>query len=177
MTRNTKTSRLLQILRHSFATLFSRAAPQVLKPEHQRQLALCIAQAEQGHRGEIRLIVEATLPSLQIWQGRTARQRAIQWFSDLRVWDTECNSGIVLYLLLADHKIEIVADRGIAAQVPQASWNQICKNLQDQINQAQLLEGLEQALCALGDLLRMHFPLQQDEINPDELSNDVVFRN
>ncbi|MGL6042184.1 MAG: TPM domain-containing protein, partial [Deefgea sp.] len=105
-------------------------------------LAQTITQAEQGHRGEIRLVVESSLPSALIWQDTTPRARAIDWFSQLRVWDTEGNTGILLYLLLAENKLELVADRGIANKVPQAQWDAICTQLQTHLAQHKIEIGL-----------------------------------
>ncbi|WP_373975466.1 TPM domain-containing protein [Chitinibacter sp. SCUT-21] len=147
---------------------------QQLNDEMGSRLALVISQAERGHRGEIRLVIEASLPLALAWQGLSARERAVQWFSDLRVWDTECNTGMVLYLLLAERKIELVADRGIAACVPQAQWDQICQQLQNKLAASQVEAGLTEAVQALGQLLQHHFPLTSTLCNPDELSNEPV---
>ena len=133
-----------------------------------------IMQAEKGHRGEIRLVIEHHLPLSQILSNTSARQRAIQWFSDLRVWDTEGNTGILLYLLLNEKKIELVADRGIASQVSQNEWNQICLNLQNKLTEQEVEAGLIMTLNQLGQLLIQHFPHVENEDNPDELSNTPV---
>jgi len=79
-------------------------------------------QSESRHNGEIRFAIETSLAPAQVWRGMSGRERAIEVFANLRVWDTEHNSGVLIYLLLADHDIEIVADRGIAAQVEQSAW-------------------------------------------------------
>ena len=81
-----------------------------------------IRQSETRHNGEIRFAIETSLAPARVWRGMSGRERAIEVFSELRVWDTEHNSGVLIYLLLADHDIEIVADRGIAAQVEQSAW-------------------------------------------------------
>lgn len=133
-----------------------------------------ITQAEQGHRGEIRLVVEHHLPFSLLLKQTTSRQRAIHLFSDLRLWDTEGNTGILLYLLLNEQKIEIVADRGIAAQVSQEQWNRICQQLQTQLGAEQVVTGLSDALQEFGDLLRAHFPLLENDPNPDELCNTPI---
>jgi uncharacterized membrane protein len=110
-----------------------------------------------------------------VLQKKEVRQRAIQWFSDLHVWDTGHNTGIVLYLLLAEKKIEIVADRGIAQFVQQDEWQTICAKLQQKMAADLVVDGLCEALTELGDLLRQHFPLQENSENPDELSNELIF--
>ncbi|QKJ66664.1 TPM domain-containing protein [Deefgea piscis] len=149
-------------------------AVQYFNAANQAALSQVITSAEQGHRGEIRLIIEARLPMALIWQNTTARERALSWFSDLRVWDTEGNTGIVLYLLLAERQLELVADRGIANKVPPAQWQAICQQLERDLAANQVLPGLSQTLKQLGDLLAQHFPLPIDSENPNELSNEPV---
>lgn len=134
-----------------------------------------IAAAEQGHRGEIRVVIESQLPVSVVLAGISPRQRAVSYFADLRVWDTEENSGILLYLLLAERKIEIVADRGIAKLVEQTEWNKICQQLQNQLGADQVLEGLSKAITEFGTLLRQHYPITTLANNPDELSNELIF--
>jgi uncharacterized membrane protein len=137
-------------------------------------LRLTIMQAEKNHRGEIRLVIEHHLSLPHILSNTSSRQRAIQWFSDLRIWDTEGNTGILLYLLLNEKKIEIVADRGIASQVSQEEWNQICLELQNNLSAQQVEAGITTALHQFGQLLIHHFPHVDNEDNPDELSNAPV---
>lgn len=145
-----------------------------LQAEHINALRETIIQAEKGHRGEIRLVVEHQLPLSAILKNVSARQRAIQWFSDLAVWDTEGNTGILLYLLLNEKKIEILADRGIASQVSQEEWDQICLTLQNKLSADEVKEGLTICLNQFGQLLTRHFPHVDNEDNPDELSNSPV---
>ncbi|QLG89643.1 TPM domain-containing protein [Chitinibacter bivalviorum] len=156
---------------------------QHLKPNRDRalfgpavaaQLTRAITASEYGHRGEIRLVVESHLLPSQLWHGISARERAISWFSDLRVWDTEGNTGIMLYLLLAENKLELVADRGIAGKVPQAQWDEICQRLQTDLAARQVEAGLSRTLHELGALLAEHFPLKEGQANPNELCNDPV---
>lgn len=142
---------------------------------NRQRLSQEIAKAEQGHRGEIRLVVESQLPFSVVRAGTTPRQRAIHWFSELHVWDTEENSGILLYILLAERKIEIVADRGIHKLVGQDAWNTICERLQNELAAAHVVEGLSEALIACAELLRQHFPIAEGADNPDELSNELIF--
>jgi uncharacterized membrane protein len=140
-----------------------------------QQLSATIAAAEQGHRGEIRVVVESQLPLSVVLKGVSSRQRAINYFADLRVWDTEENSGILLYLNLAERKIEIVADRGIAKLVEQTAWNKICQQLQHQLGADQVVEGLGKAIAEFGTLLRQHYPIDSRDSNPNELSNELIF--
>ena len=164
----------MQKLKRLWQHLKPNRALQYFNPASQAQLKQVISAAEQGHRGEIRLVIEARLPMSLIWQNTTARERALNWFSDLRVWDTEGNTGIVLYLLLAERQLELVADRGIANKVPPAQWQAICQQLERDLAANQVLPGLSQTLQQLGDLLAQHFPLPVDSENPNELCNEPV---
>ncbi|MBC3875755.1 TPM domain-containing protein [Undibacterium flavidum] len=167
-----KNNRLWQNLR---SLLLRNPYRQHFTSQHRTVLSQQIGAAEIGHRGEIRLVVETQLPITLILKHVSARQRAISWFSDLRVWDTEENSGILLYLLLSERKIEIVADRGIAKLVEQVEWDRICTQLQTQLGADHIHDGLHQALQDLGNLLRQHYPIQDTDTNPDELSNELIF--
>jgi uncharacterized membrane protein len=138
------------------------------------ELGALIQAAECGHRGEIRLVVEAKLPLRLIMQKCSTRQRALSWFSDLRVWDTEGNTGILLYLLLAENTLEIVADRGIAGKVPQAQWDAICQQLQQDLAAGQVQQGISSAITQLGQFLTQHFPIAALAANPNELCNEPV---
>jgi len=89
-----------------------------------------IRASERSHAGELRFAVEAGLHPLPVLRGQTARQRATEVFSDLRVWDTGHNSGVLIYVQLVDRRIEIVADRGINAKVPQPEWDAICRRME-----------------------------------------------
>ena len=142
---------------------------------NRHKLSQCIRDAEQGHRGEIRLVVETQLPLDAVLNNIDARARARAWFSQLSVWDTEENSGILIYLLLAEKKIEILADRGIAAQVDANEWELAVTQLRSQMAADHVVEGLCQCLQRCGQLLRQHFPIDALADNPDELSNELVF--
>ena len=131
-----------------------------------------IAASEVLHSGELRFAVEAALPPLMVWRGLHGRARAIELFSRLRVWDTEHNSGVLIYLLLADHDIEIVADRGISARVDQREWEQITHTMEQAFRAGQFEQGALTGIRAITTLLAHHFP--PDGNNPDELSNRPV---
>ena len=130
-----------------------------------------VAASEQQHGGEIRICIEAGLPLGYLWQGLPARARAITLFGKLRVWDTEHNNGVLVYLLLADHAIEIVADRGLDRKVSQAQWQALLAPLQQAFKAGQFEAGLNQAVDTLDALLRQHFALAAGQTNPDELLN------
>jgi uncharacterized membrane protein len=131
-----------------------------------------IKHSEHQHSAELRFAVENTLPLGRVWRGVSARQRAIEVFSNLQVWDTEQNSGVLIYLLLADREVHIVADRGIAKRVAQVEWDDIAKAMQREFLRGDFLSGSLQGIERITALLATHFPPGAD--NPDELSNMPV---
>jgi uncharacterized membrane protein len=131
-----------------------------------------VGEAEREHRGEIRFAVEAALHGSALWRGQSPRDRAVDVFSLLRVWDTELNSGVLVYVLLADRAVEIVADRGINAKVDPAQWQSICASMQTAFAEGRFEAGAVQGLRAIADLLRRHFAT--DAVNPNELPNRPV---
>jgi uncharacterized membrane protein len=128
-----------------------------------------IGEQERRHDGELRFAVEASLPLADLVSGVTARDRAIELFGRLRVWDTEQNTGVLVYLLLADKRVEIVADRGIHRKVGETAWEAICGNMQREFAAGRFEAGALAGLEAISDLLATHYP-PSDE-NPDELPN------
>mgnify|MGYP000164970639 FL=1 len=131
-----------------------------------------ITASETLHNGELRFAVETTLPFGALWHGMSGRLRALEVFSNLRVWDTEANSGVLIYLLLADHDIEIIADRGIAARVDQREWDQIAKMMEQAFAAGQFEQGALAGIHAITHLLVRHFP--PNDNNPNELSDQPV---
>lgn len=117
-----------------------------------------IAAGEQHHQGQVCFVIEGALPLGELWRDRTPRERAHEVFARLRVWDTEHNSGVLVYVLLADHAIEIVADRGIAARVDEARWNSICAQIQKSFAAGDFERGAVAGVRAVGDVLAQHFP-------------------
>jgi uncharacterized membrane protein len=132
-----------------------------------------VAGSERQHGGEIRLCVEAGLPLSYLWRGATARQRAVTLFGKLRVWDTEQNNGVLIYLLLAEHAIEIVADRGLERHVSRPQWDKLLAAMSDAFRGGRFEEGLMQAIDAVDALLARHFPLAAGQVNPNELPDRV----
>lgn len=120
-----------------------------------------IRQSETGHSGEIRFAVEASLDTLPLLKGQTARERAIQAFSQLHVWDTAQNNGVLIYLLLADRDVEIVADRGIDAKVGHAEWEAICQEMEKAFRKGRFELGVLAGIRAIGARLRAHFPAER----------------
>jgi uncharacterized membrane protein len=135
-----------------------------------RQIEKAIQASERTHDGELRFVVEAGLPFN--WLRTTTRRRAEAVFSQLGVWDTENNSGVLLYLQLVDRRIEIVADRGIAARVAQSEWDAICRTMESAFRNKNYLDGSLSAIDSITRLLARHFPPQGR--NPNELPDKPV---
>ncbi len=131
-----------------------------------------IAAQEARHRGELRFVVEGGLSLPLLFSRRTAHERAIEVFSRLRIWDTEDNAGVLVYLLLADRRVEIVADRGIHAKVGAAAWDAICGAMQRAFAEGRFEAGAMLGIEAISDLLAEHFP--PEEANPNELPDTPV---
>ena len=119
-----------------------------------------VTRAEKNHAGQIRVVVEGALAATPLWRGLPARQRALDVFSFLRVWDTEHNNGVLIYLLLADRDVEIVADRGIAKRVSQETWEDICRQMEMAFGTGRFQEGVIAGVGAVAQTLATHFPLQ-----------------
>ncbi len=133
-----------------------------------------IRASESRHSGEICVCVEAGLPLSYLTKRLSARQRAVTLFGKLRIWDTESNNGVLIYLLVADHAIEIVADRGLNARVSAAQWAGIVETLRVQLRTGQFEQGLKAAVDAVDALLHAEFPLAPGQSNPNELPDAVV---
>lgn len=171
--------RLLRLLKHRWMdrgdTL--RAIPD----EVAERLAQRVAASEARHTGEIRLCVESSLPMSYVWQSGSSatvaglvRQRALSWFGRLGVWDTEHNNGVLIYLLLAEHAIEVVADRALTQRVDSAQWQAMVDRLGTRLHEGAFEDGLTEALEEVSSLLVGHFPLQPGALRPNELTNAVV---
>ena len=159
-------NRLKRLLKHRLWD--ERDARRVLSPAALDRLQARVTSSEGRHSGEIRLLVEAGLP-LSYRQGLSARDRAITLFGKLRVWDTEHNNGVLVYLLLAEHAIEIVADRGLDRQVPQAEWQALIAPMRQAFQAGRFEDGLNLAIDALNAKLVQHFALAPGQTNPNEL--------
>ena len=166
--------KLARLFKHRW--LDEADARRALSPEALTRLQARVAASEARHSGEIRLSVEAGLPWSYLWNDLRARDRAVTLFGKLRVWDTEHNNGVLIYLLLAEHAIEIVADRGLARRVPQAQWDQLIAGMREAFRAGRFEEGLAQAIDAVDGLLAQHFPLAPGQANPNELSDSPDLR-
>jgi uncharacterized membrane protein len=167
-------NRWLRILRHRW--LDETDAARALGPQALQRLEDRVAASEKRHSGEIRLCVEAGLPLSYLWRGATPRQRAITLFGKLRVWDTEHNNGVLIYLLLAEHAIEVVADRGLARRVPPETWQQLVAGMREAFRAGHFEAGLAQAVERVDALLVAHFPLATGQANPNELPDRADLR-
>lgn len=123
-----------------------------------KEIEQAIKVAEQAHSGELRFVVEAALDSGALLKGQTATERALEIFSQLRIWDTAQNNGVLIYLLFADRDVEIIADRGIHAKVGTGGWEQICRLMEDDFRQGDYLEGAISGIEAVARHLSNHFP-------------------
>lgn len=142
-----------------------------------RAIEEAIGHSERRHGGELRFVVEAGLPLDLLWRGESTRARAIDLFSQLRVWDTENNSGVLIYVELIDHRVEIVADRGINAKVGEAFWGALCRGLESEFRQGRFVNGTLGALDHITEALGEHFPVADaSDANPDELPNAPLVR-
>ena len=117
-----------------------------------------IARAEQTHAGEIRFAIETALTPLHILNGMTPRARALEVFAHLRVWDTEHNNGALIYVLLADRSVEIVADRGFEGRVGPTEWEAVCRLMEEHFRAGRFEAGSIAGVDAIGKLLMRHFP-------------------
>ncbi len=157
-------SRHVLTLPNAVSNCFSKAAMQ--------RIESAIASSERTHLGEIRFAVEADLSMLEIFRKKTAKKRAIEVFSQLRVWDTEQNNGVLIYLLLADHDFEIVADRGIHQHVGNEGWESFSKQMEALFRQGQFEAGVLHGIEQVGALLATHYPAAGE--NNNELPNAPV---
>ena len=131
-----------------------------------------IAEGESRHSGQVCFAVEASLPLARVWNRVTPRQRALEVFGLLRVWDTENNDGVLIYVLLADRDVEIVADRGINAKVGDAGWSEVCHRMETAFRAGRYAEGVEEGVRAVGELLAQHSPDAGGERN--EISDKPI---
>lgn len=117
-----------------------------------------VARGERTHVGQVMFAVEGALPLRDLARARSARERAREVFAHLRVWDTAHNCGVLVYVLLADHAIEILADRGIAARVDAAQWQSICAQMQQRFAAGEFERGAIEGVSAVAEILARHFP-------------------
>jgi uncharacterized membrane protein len=159
--------RLRRILRHLWMDDADLA--RALPPDLLDRIARHVAEGEHRHTGEVRIHAEAGLPLSYLWRDAPARERAITLFGKLRVWDTEHNNGVLIYLLLAEHAIEVVADRGVARHVPPQAWQALVTHLGRAFREGRYEAGLLHAVDDVSALLAQHFPRRHEDTAPNEL--------
>jgi uncharacterized membrane protein len=158
--------------RHTFATrgALARAFPASTLEAIER----AISASELAHSGEIRFAIEGALEPGEVAAGKTPRARALEVFAALGVWDTDANNGILIYVLLADHDVEIVADRGFNARVTHAEWDAVCDRMEDAFRAGQFERGALEGVAGAGALLARCFPPLPGGRDEDELPNRPV---
>lgn len=141
------------------------------------RLAEQVRRSEQRHTGQIRICIEGGLPFSYLWRSASARERAVMQFAKLRAWDTERNNGVLIYLLQAEHAIEIVADRGLTHKVPPELWAQLIQGLGIAFRQHQYEQGLTQVVAEVSALLVQHFPTSPPSVGsesaPSSFGNEL----
>ena len=134
-----------------------------------RAITKAIRNSERQHRGEIRFAVEASMPLGRLLRGQSARARALELFSDLQAWDTEENNGVLIYVLMAEHVVEIVADRGIDRQVGPERWKAICQEMETEFRAGHLESGCLAGIHAVGRELERYY--KPPDLSGNELPN------
>ncbi len=165
-----------RLFRHRWQGDF--VARHVISKEALARLTAAVEQAEASHTGEIRIFVEAALPNSYLLSSspmaQVVRRRAMSMFGKLHVWDTQYNNGVLIYLLLAEKRLEIVADRGLNDRVPTGTWERLANGMGTAFKAGDFELGLTQAVHEVTCLLQAHFPLGAGQDNPNELPNEPV---
>lgn len=143
----------------------------VFTPAVLARIEAAIVESESHHHGEIRFVVEATRDLMPLLRGESPRERALEVFGRERVWDTEASNGVLIYLLLAERDVEIVADRGFADKVSPEEWEEICRGMEHAFKRGQFGEGALAGISRIDQILTRHFPLMG--ANPNELDDAV----
>lgn len=140
-------------------------AKQNFSPAVLARIEQAITQGEATHSGQVRFVVEGALDGAPLFRNQSARARALDVFSHLRIWDTAHNNGVLIYLLLADRDVEIVADRGIHLKVGEAGWESICRAMEADFAAGQFERGIVGGIAAVSRELSRHFPPQGSHAN------------
>jgi uncharacterized membrane protein len=142
----------------------------VFPPATLERIAQAIKAGEATHAGQVRFVVEGALDGAPLFRNQPARQRALDLFSHLRIWDTAHNNGVLIYLLLADRDVEIIADRGIHAHVGEGGWEAICRDMETEFRAGQFERGVITGIAAVSRQLAKYFPPHGGQANelPDQ---------
>ncbi len=162
---------ILRFFRHLFTTRWS--LNRAFDADTRRAIEQAITETEKSHRGELRFAVEANLGVWSLLGGETAEERSLDMFANLGVWDTEDNSGILIYVLLADHHVASVADRGYRDHVTRDEWREICARMEAAFREGDFRRGAVEGVLGAARHAAAHFPL--DGENPNELPDRMVF--
>lgn len=154
---------LARLARH--LVVLPGAVKRAFPPSAMTAIEQAIAESERQHSGEVRFAAEPALDTGALLAGQTARERAIEVFSLLRLWDTSERNGVLIYLLLADRDIEIVADRGVNAKVASAEWEGICRTMEQGLKAGRNGEAVVAGIQRVSALLAHHFPRRADDRN------------
>ena len=149
-------STLQRMLRHLFSSRWRTRA--LFDGATLAQIQSACEAAEKQHLGEIRFAVETALPLAALWYGLSPRARALQVFAQLHIWDTHHNNGVLIYVLRADRAVEIIADRGISAQVSDAEWQAVCREVETHYRAGRYVDGSLAAVNGVARLVTRHFP-------------------
>lgn len=160
------THRLIRLWRHLVTD--SIGLKRAVGPPVLDAIEAAIQAGERRHTAEIRVAFEPALSPLAVWRGQSARARALAVFGTLRVWDTEANNGVLVYVLLADRRVELIADRGAARAIAQARWDALAASMTRAFARGAFREGTLEAIAELNDWLAQAFPTDGTQ-NPDEL--------
>lgn len=168
-------TRLKRIARHRWFDLCDPAG-RIFAPPLRAKLLQHVAASESMHTGQIRIYAESALPQSYLWRDASSRERAITVFGKLRVWDTEHNNGVLIYLLLAERSIQIIADRGLNRHVPPQIWSDMAARMAQALANDQWERGLLQAVDEVTALLRIHFPAAPGASRNNELPDAPIIR-
>ncbi|MFO7304717.1 MAG: TPM domain-containing protein [Gammaproteobacteria bacterium] len=160
---------LKRVFRHLVATGFG--ARRTFDQAALAAIEGAIAESERTHGGEICVAFETSLSAYELLRGVTPRARALQVFASLGVWDTEANNGVLIYVLWADHDVEIVADRGYNGRVSQQEWEAVCRKMEKLFAEGRAVDAVLAGIEGVGALSAKHYPAS----DRDELPNRPVF--
>ena len=155
--------------RHVFAT--RGALRRAFTVEALDAIEQAVTESEREHRGEIRVAIEGALEPGDVWHGKSPRERALEVFAALGVWDTEANNGVLIYVLLADRDVEIVADRGFNERVPAAAWQAACEDMEREFRAGRFREGGVVGVQDVGRIIARHYPQLPGHRDEDQLPN------
>ncbi len=155
-------------------TASDRSMHRAFPPAALDAIELAIDESERTHTGEIRFAIESALDPDRAWRGTTPRERALEVFAALGVWDTDANNGVLIYVLLADHDVEIVADRGFNPKVGADQWSSICDDMDQHFRAGGFQDGAVAGVRAVGQLIAAHYPSSPGGRDRDELPNRPV---